>query len=235
MKRNPIFTIAIVIIAISLIACNSSNIYEVKKNNYEETNENFFCNIEYPSISGLNDQENQKKINTILKNEALKVLNYYTDSFGFTELAIGYQITFSNKSILSIQFSGTGNVDNAAHPNNLFYTVNIDIQEGTKLRLSDIVEINSDFVDKLYNGDFEALWHGQGEYISNYSKNDMLRYLKDADSLDNIGSGNQSDVFSYFTPDGLGISIPVSHSIGDHAEFEIKYSDLKKHMKVKPE
>jgi hypothetical protein len=235
MKRSLIFTIAIVIISISLIACNSSNIYDVKENNYEETNDKIFCNIEYPSISGLNDQENQKKINTILKNEALKILNYYTDSFGFTELTIGYQITLSNKSILSIQFSGTGNVDNAAHPNNLFYTVNIDIQEGTKLRLNDIVEIDSDFVDKLYNGDFKALWPEQGEYISYYSKNEMLKYLKDADSLDNIGSENQSDVFSYFTSDGLGISIPVSHSIGDHAEFEIKYSDLKKHMKVKPE
>lgn len=136
---------------------------------------------------------------------------------------------------LSIRFSGTGDVYNAAHPSNLFGTVNIDIQEGTKLILNDIVYIDSDFADKLYIGDFKALWPEQGEYISHYSKDKMLKYLKDAESLDNIGSENQSDVFSYFTSDGLGISIPVSHSIGDHAEFEIKYDDLKKHMKLKTE
>ncbi len=39
MKRSLIFTIAIVMIAISLIACNSGDIYDVNKNNYEENNE----------------------------------------------------------------------------------------------------------------------------------------------------------------------------------------------------
>lgn len=181
----------------------------------------------------LKDQEKQEKINTILKDEALKVLNYYANSFGFTELEIGYQITLANKNVLSIQFSGIGDVDNAAHPNNIFYTINIDIEKGAKLRLIDVVEVDSDFVDKLYSGNFKALWPEQGEYISHYSKEEMLEYLENADSLDNIGTDKQSDVFSYFTQDVIGISIPVIHSMGDHAEFEINYPNLGDSLKIK--
>ena len=53
--------------------------------------------------------------------------------------------------------------------------------------------------------------------------------------MDNIGTEKQSDVFSYFTSDSLGISVSVSHAIGDHAEFEIKYQDLKGNIKTENE
>lgn len=49
----------------------------------------------------------------------------------------------------------------------------------------------------------------------------------EGDSLDNIGTEKQSDVFSYLTADSLGISIGVSHALGDHAEFEIRYEEIK--------
>jgi len=46
--------------------------------------------------------------------------------------------------------------------------------------------------------------------------------FNNADSLDNIGTVNQSDIFSYITEDTLGISVSVSYAEGDHIEFEIK-------------
>lgn len=46
--------------------------------------------------------------------------------------------------------------------------------------------------------------------------------FNNVDSLDNIGTVNQSDTVSYFKKDTLGISVSVSNAEGDHAEFEIK-------------
>lgn len=186
-------------------------------------------------ISGsiwLSDNDKQKKINLILKGEALKVLRYYEDSEGFLELDINYKVTLSSAKVLSIQYSGLGDVDTAAHPNNLFYTNNIDVSTGNRLRLKDVINIDENCVNKFFNGQFKALWPEQREQLKHLTSERMLKYFNEADSLDNIGTEKQSDVFSYFTNDSLGISISVSHAIGDHAEFEIKYQDLKDNIKI---
>ena len=39
--------------------------------------------------------------------------------------------------------------------------------------------------------------------------------------------------FSYMTKDSLGISIRGIHALGDYAEFEIKYKDIWKYIRLK--
>lgn len=185
--------------------------------------------INYPQITGLVANDKQERINEIIEDEALKVLNYYENPFGSVEVTIDYNISLTTPDILSIQYTGIGTVSNAAHPNKLFYTTNIDIEKGTKIRLADVIKIDSDFNQKFINGEFIALWTEQSEQIdlSEFSIENLQEDFTEADSLDNIGTEKQSDVFSYFTEDSLGISIPVPYAIGGHAEYEIKYQDLK--------
>ncbi|AIQ14915.1 PdaC/SigV domain-containing protein [Paenibacillus durus] len=192
-------------------------------------------NIKYPQLSGLIDVDKQKKINNTLKDEALKVLKYYEEPYGSVDVNIDYKIVLKTTNILSIQYSGVGYVSNAAHPNNLFYTTNINIKAGKRLRLKDIVNIDEDLASKFLNDGFKALWPEQGEALKHITNEEVQQNFKDADSLDNIGTEKQSDVFSYFTNDSLGISISVSHAIGDHAEFEIKYQDIKDNTKTENE
>lgn len=62
------------------------------------------------------------------------------------------------------------------------------------------------------------------EILSNfslYTLEELSDSFKNADSLDNIGTDSQSDIYSYFIGDSLGISVSVSHASGDHAEFLI--------------
>ena len=66
--------------------------------------------------------------------------------------------------------------------------------------------------------------------LDELSNEDLIKKFSEADSLDNIGTENQSDTFSYLTNDSLGISVSVPHALGDHAEFEIKYPYIKDHM-----
>lgn len=206
--------------------------YTITKLYYSKSDDKLRCTIKYPEISGLNDIDNQKKINTTLKDEALKVLNYYEDSYGSVELNIDYKIVYMNQNILSIQYSGLGSVSNAAHPNNLFFTTNIDIKTGERLRLKDIVNIDQDFANKFLNGEFKALWPEQSVALKHYTNDEIRKYFLEADSLDSIGTDQQSDVFSYFTDDSLGISISVGHAIGDHAEFKISYKNIKGNIKT---
>lgn len=195
----------------------------------------FKYDIKYPQISGLSDQDKQKRINGILKDEALKVLKYYENPFGSVELNINYKVSLKDANVLSIQYSGVGSVDTAAHPNSLFYTTNIDINTGNRIRLKDVVNIDKKLADKFLSGGFKALWPEQSEALEHHTSEEMQESFKKADSLDSIGTEEQSDVFSYFTTDSLGISISVGHAMGDHAEFEIKYQDLNDNIKTENE
>ncbi|MFL6557382.1 MAG: DUF4163 domain-containing protein, partial [Bacillus sp. (in: firmicutes)] len=141
-----------------------------------------------------------------------------------------YGIKSKSPSLLSIQYTGVGYMNGAAHPNNHYYTTNIDIETGTILKLKDMINIDENFVDNLKQNAKSMKPEHQG-ILSSIHPSDLLNMLTNADSLDNIGTENQSDTFSYFTSDSLGISIPVSHAEGDHAGFEITYQTIVQNIK----
>lgn len=188
--------------------------------------------INYPQITDLSDAEKQKGLNEIIKNEALKGNNYYKDVDGDVTIDINYKIVCQEPEFLSIIYSGVGNVSGAAHPSNLFYTTNLDIINTKILSLNDIVDIDDDFVNMFTNGKFKAVNSDyESEYKSEISMvtfDDWKKRLLTADPSDKMGSE-----FSYMTKDSLGISIGVMHALGDHAEFEIKYKDIWKYIKLK--
>lgn len=207
----------------------SQGSYKIVSETYDN---NKGTKISYPQISDLNDAEKQKELNEIIKNEALKGNNYYKDVDGEVTIDINYKIVCQEPELLSIIYSGVGNVSGAAHPSNLFYTTNLDITNRKNLRLNDIVNINDDFVNMLINGSFKAV---NSEYEAEYKSEINMLTLEDwkkrllaADPSDKMGSE-----FSYMTKDSLGISIGVMHALGDHTEFEIKYKDIWKYIKLK--
>ncbi|MBT2723952.1 PdaC/SigV domain-containing protein [Bacillus sp. ISL-46] len=199
----------------------SSNPYEITKTNYTENN----IKINYPQLTKSSDQQKEKTINQLLKKEAIKVLNYYLPEVQDLTLEINYEIKSKSPSLLSIQYTGVGYMNGAAHPNNHYYTTNIDIETGTILQLKDMINIDENFVGNLKQNAKSMKPEHQG-ILNSIHPSDLLNMLTNADSLDNIGTENQSDTFSYFTSDSLGISIPVSHAEGDHAEFEITYQAI---------
>ncbi|WP_054941447.1 PdaC/SigV domain-containing protein [Paenibacillus ihuae] len=181
--------------------------------------------IKYPQIIFIKPNTGQKSINEMIKEEAGKVMRYYDNSAEGLNLEIDYQIQRQDEEMLSIQYAGVGYVEGAAHPNNLFYTTNINLQEEKLIRLKNVVEINRDFVEKQKAGEFKMAESAGAtkeeilSYLNMYTTEERIERFKNADSLDNIGTDKQSDIFSYFTADFIGISVGVSHATGDHAEF----------------
>lgn len=212
-------------------AANSSNNllnkapYGIVRHTYSKKN----ITINYPQIIKLGDNRRQKKINRIIKEESLKIIDLYKDSIEGNDINIdvNYTVGLMNPHMLSIQYSGYSNIKNTAHPNNLFYTTNVNINTGNKIRLKDIVNINESFVKRFRNGEYRDWESGPNaerraavmEYLRSISDKDLIRYFYEADDL---GLKNPSNTFSYLTKDSLGISMGVPHVLGEHAELEIK-------------
>lgn len=206
--------------------------YKIIKLNYVDN----YIKISYPQITGLSDTNKQKKINDLIKTEALKVLNYYNNIGKEISLDIDYDIKWKGSNLLSIQYSGLGNIKGFAYPNNIFYTSNIDINNINKLGLTDVVNIDENFVEKFKKGRYVP-WDTGLKSAIDLIKDDIDSYnlVREFKNADSMGEENTSFSFSYFTEDSLGISIGVAHAIGDHAEFEINYKDIKENIKFESE
>lgn len=199
--------------------------------NYKVIDERYLdkeITIVYPQITNLDDNNKQKSINDILRSEALVVLDFYEDSKDVS-LVINYKIAWQGKNILSVQYSGIANEKNAAYPLRLFYTSNININDGSKIRLKDFVKIDKGFVERFKNfkvkdPDINQASASAFNYIiDTCSEEDLIRYFEGADS----SYENSAFTFSYFTKDAIGISIETPHAVGDHVEIELKYEDVK--------
>ncbi|QMV40484.1 polysaccharide deacetylase family protein [Cohnella cholangitidis] len=201
-------------------------LYEVTS----ETYRNQDLILSYPQIIGLGDRAKEQAINKTLKNEALKVESLYADADENFHLEMKYAIQAQTPKYLSVMYSGTSVVPDAAYPTNLLFTTNIDILTGERMKLSDIVDINASFIENFKKGKYKPydpelqIEQEIKESMNEYSDENWVSFFEHADDL---GEENAMNVFSYLTDDALGISFGVPHAIGDHAEVEIAYEELK--------
>lgn len=209
-------------------------IYALVPNVYKKQN----IIINYPQIINLGDNNRQSTVNQLIKNDVLSYVNNNIAQDAALELK--YSVKLQTSDLLSIKYSGVAMGKGAAHPNNIFYTTNINIKNGTKIRLSDVVKIDQNLVSALKKGqyiDLEAKYTKAEEaeiikYVNNISNNDLIKYFSGADSAD-IENINQWSTFSYLTKDSIVISIIVPHALGDHAEFGIEYKNIKGNINAK--
>lgn len=190
--------------------------YEITKVDYNDKD----VKISYPQISNLNDKDKEKQINEIIKSESLKVLSTYGGDVDNLTLDVDYIIKWKGANLLSIQYIGSGYVEDEAYPNNILYTTNIDINKGTKIKLIDVINIDESFIQKFKEGRYTAfdlqlnVENESKSEINKYSNTELVEYFNKADV---INIENELSVFSYFTKDSLGLSVSVPNAIGDYA------------------
>lgn len=219
--------------------------YEVLGTVYIETHGSSRYRLEYPQISGLGDEAIRSSINSIIKEEALKVLTYCMEDLALTNVNIDYHITRKSPALLSIEYQGTGEIAGVQQPYNLYFTSNIDTRTGDKIRLKDIVEISDKFTGRFLDSRFMAVGGLQAEALGQLDNQTLKELFTEADSVDNIAASGKPYVFSYFTTNCLGISITFRRDPGDpsdsgqatgdqaaseRAVFEIRYMDLEDEM-----
>lgn len=191
--------------------------------------------IKYPQITKLKDTVKQKSLNQILKTEAVKGLHEYVDSGTEAHVEIDYEIKRQSERFLSVQYTGVRYVKSAAYPNHIFYTTNLDMKQASKLRLSDLIKIEKPLLELLKNGEITAVQPEQKGLIVGFTQDELIQSLTSADLTKGSTEESALDTFSYLTSDSLGISIPVAHAVGDHAEYEIRLVQIPDNIKQNKE
>lgn len=208
--------------------------YTVTGEIHEEKDGTLEHRIEYPQVSGLDDEGIRKKINDTIKQEALKALDYCKVSRPSENIDIGYRISRRSPSLLSVEFDGTA-----------YFTLTIDTRTGDRVRLKDIVNTGAGFAGKLLDGSAAVSGESGTGAITNLDPGALEKFLAGADTPENIAAPEKPHVFSYLTTDSLGISIASGHVTGDPAEggqgedhrpsagrvvFEVRFGDLADHI-----
>jgi hypothetical protein len=208
----------------------NSEKYEIISQTYNDKG----ITINYPQVKGMSDSKKQEQINQIIESEALHILQGYSDKeLDNLNMQFNYEITLQNTKILSIKYSGMRYLKGTAHPTSVFFTTNINMNKGNKLRLNEMVNIDNLFVEKVRKGklitespqiSLEMLKLENDKLIEGFNAADLMGYPE-----------NKRGIYIYFTGNSLGISVEVGHSYGDHVEFEVKYKDIADNIKVENE
>ncbi len=174
--------------------------------------------IQYPRFTDQN-----KAVNKLIRTAALSILEQYEGSIDQLALPVRYEVKREGDPLISVTFSGMGYVLHAAHPNNHFYTVNVEPSGKKKIALKDIVVIDDAFVQKV-RAAFQNLEPTIAEHFNNISDQDLKAALLTSDMGD-------FQTYSYYTADSLGLSFSAPHVLGDFVNIELKYSDIKDSFK----
>lgn len=212
-------------------------LYEIKEVQYLASGIEAY----YPRITAGANEKKLEKLNKMITNDFNKILHIYAfDPFPETDqkendnsvviLHINYEVKRIDNQFLSIFYKAAYSSKYSAHPSELVYTTNIDMKKVARLRLKDLVTLNSDFVNSLREWDFTTAGEVPEDWniiikeiIGGMSEEELLQGLKAADQ---IGSDNIWGIYSYLTSNKLGVSISVPNFVGDHVEFEKYYSEL---------
>ncbi|MEK5376799.1 MULTISPECIES: hypothetical protein [Paenibacillus] len=191
--------------------------------------------IRYPQISKLKDIAKQKYLNQILKTEALEGLQDYADSNSGVHVEIDYEIKRQSERFLSVQYTGIHYVKDAAYPTHMFYTTNLDMKQVSRIRLRDLVKIEKPFIELIKSGKITAVQPEQQGLIGDFTKDDLIKLLTNADVTKGSLAEVEMESFSYFTNDSLGVSVPMAHVVGDHAEYEIRFAQIPENIRQNEE
>lgn len=182
---------------------------ELKKVYKDESYSNSLIQINYPQFQ--TQQENYQAINEEI---AAAIPAYVTatcgeDREGLT-LEMDYSVYTHQGKWLSVVFEGLLNVSSATHPSNQLFSLNFDLTTGKRATLNDMIPADSTTIEKLRNA-YPPV-DEKTEWLQGISDEELLELLKSSDSL-------FGDTYSYISSEGLHISLPAPHAIGDHVEF----------------
>lgn len=207
---------------------DKSKEYTIVNKTYSKNN----VKIIYPQIKDFSDTSKLNLINKDLEDGALSILSMYAkDDPNLSELTmeINYEVKLKNNKYISIVYSGYSNVKGAAYSPSIFYTTNINLENGTIIKLVDYANVDN-IVKKLKDlsnvkvlSDEKELKEAQKVTLMNIDDAELLSTLKDSDF--HMENGKlalpEKGAYSYMDGDNVVISLQLNHALGDHGEFSV--------------
>ncbi|MCI1964961.1 MAG: hypothetical protein LKJ17_02305 [Oscillospiraceae bacterium] len=189
---------------VPVVVKKSTYIVKTVKYEYKENNRNYRAS--YPQLSS--DSVNCDAVNALLKNTALQTMN----SLGTAKAAdtvtvkVSDHVACQKDDFISVTFRET--VDKSGESEKVSYlrSVNYDLKNQKAVSASDMVQKNSAMLTALQN-----------------AVKDQMSDKKAAKYPTAVLQSGMKNCSVYFKDDRMGISIPVSHELGDHEELIVDY------------
>ena len=185
--------------------------------------------IVYPQIKGNLDGRLLENINHTLKNHALDCLNNFVP-LDELKIKIHYEVYLSNQYYLSIGFLRS--MWTTRNPVDVNDAITLDMSNGTRLILKDIVDISDEFAKTYFN---RNAFHRGGEELTGEEGKivkETLQIYLERNALYLCDANFGDDMHSYLTEDSLYIMLPASTAMGDYVIFQTKYSEIKEFMRI---
>lgn len=203
--------------------------YTILTTNYNKNSKTRNIKLSFPQIKNLKDNVLQNKINKLIKYAVFNDFqqNIYPEDNPepHIDYSSNYTIMWSSNKILSLSFYGNSYVEGAAHPNSVYYTLNIDMATGKKIVLPDIININNNFITLFIN---KSKFLAEPVVLNN---EELTNVKNEIFNIDNLKYYFDNDSDFYFTSTGVVFSIGTNHSIGDYSLFSLTFLDFSSYLK----
>ena len=136
-----------------------------------------------------------------------------------------YRISYQSDDIISIIFEGKYNYKKAAHPTNIFFSLNIDPKNAQRVFFSEVYSIESELYQLFSTYAQQSIIESAGGTWPDGWGSFSESVCGEEQFLE--GMKTECGFYSYYTGHSVGISYPVPHSIGDYLVVEIPQDELR--------
>ncbi|MFU0832274.1 MAG: Lipoprotein [Oscillospiraceae bacterium] len=182
--------------------------YVVKTETYKYDENNKRYRATYPQLSS--DETDYSAVNALIKQTALQTINALGTSPTENEITVKVSdhVAYRGDDFISVTFRETVDKSDGSDEVSYFRAVNYDLKNNKAVSVTDMIQKNDALLTALQNAVDKQM---SDKKAANYT-------------ADVLQAGIQSCTI-YFKDDSLGISLPVSHELGDHEELIVDYDE----------
>lgn len=126
---------------------SSNKKYTIEDMKYEQEEHKGKFNVKYPVLRS--DEKDMNVVNSVILAKVVDEL-YYEDTETTIDIDLDYEIKHANDAFISILFTGFYNAHGAAHPNNISFTINFDLNHNRPLSLYDVIILEDNMLEKVH-------------------------------------------------------------------------------------
>lgn len=148
--------------------------YTIEDRKYKVNQHKGDFNVSYPILKS--EEKDMNVVNSVILARVVNEL-YYEDSNTTIDIDLNYEIKYATDAFISILFTGFYNTHGAAHPNNISFTINFDLNQNRPLRLYDMVVIEDNFLEKVHGAIKSQLDQEGLEIYERFSVNELYKQI----------------------------------------------------------
>lgn len=175
--------------------------------------------IEYPSVTNMDDSAKAAAINTLLKDNALSILDHYKLDDTQDTLAVRCKVLSADRNRITATYTGSCQTKGGAYPVNLFYSNTIDVGKADNIGFSKFADpytmagyvLSNDC--EFYNATTELT----AKLMEYKNETTIEAYTRLFNQADFPVRDTFPESFSYEYEGTIFFSIPVPHALGDYA------------------